>query len=220
MNAQRVMPSSRLHDDSEEDLVGADWHQTAIRALVDSLHDLAEERNLPWHVGDQLTLVAAKPDGTAWRPSPDVMIYPHAGRDKRAEMVVRTDGVPALIVEVASRSTWEYDVDARSGKAWGYLQVGVPNYLVFDPQGDWLGQQCRGWQQEDGKIRDWIPEADGRYHALLLNISFRPESDLLRVFGPDGQPVAFGFEKAQRIREQAQRIAALESELVRLRRQT
>ena len=63
-----------LHDDLEEDLVGADWHQDAIRALSTSLKTFADERGWPWHVGDQLTVVGAKPDGTDWRPGPDISI--------------------------------------------------------------------------------------------------------------------------------------------------
>ncbi len=204
--------------------MGADWHQRAIRSLSDSLDDLAADLNLPWHVGDQLQLIGTKPDGTLWRPSPDIMLHPEAGPTKRAEMSVRADGVPTLVIEVASPSTWEYDVNTRDGKAWGYLSLGVPNYLVFDPRGDLLGEQCRGWQQEAGVIRDWRPDADGRYHAVGLDVAFRPEGDFLRVFDPYGHPVLFGFEKAQRIRiqareldAQARRIAELEADLERLR---
>ena len=224
MSAQRAIPSSWLHDDTEEDLVGADWHQQAIRALSDSLDDLAADLNLQWHVGDQLTLAGTKPDGTPWRPSPDITIYPSAGAAMRAEMVVSTDGVPALIIEVASPSTWQYDVDLQAGKAWGYLHLGVPNYLVFDPLGDLLDERCRGWQQHGGAVHAWRPRADGRYYAISLDVSFHPEGDLLRVYGPDGRPVAFNYEKAQRIRAQerdlraqARRIADLEAELKRLR---
>lgn len=233
MSAQRAMPSSRLYDDTEEDLVGADWHQHAIRSLSDSLADLAAAHQLPWHVGDRLTLIASKPDGTPWRPSPDIMLHPQAGSATRAEMTVQTDGVPALVIEVASPTTWAYDVDTRAGKAWGYLALGVPNYLVFDPRGELLGTPCRGWQQEGSAIREWQPDADGRYQALGLDVALQAEGDLLRIFDPAGRPVLFGFEKALRIRVQAQeldartreldaqvrRIAELEAELERLRGQ-
>jgi len=110
-----------LHDDQEEDLVGAYWHQTAIRELSVSLRDIARTRCLPWHVGDQLALVVTRPHGALWRPSPDIMIHPEASPEERAEIVASVDGVPALIVEVTSPSTWEYDIDATGGEAGGYL---------------------------------------------------------------------------------------------------
>lgn len=234
MSAQRERATlySRLHDDTEEDLVGADWHQEAIRVIVYSLRDLADERRFPWHVGDQLTLVGTKPDGAAWRPSPDVMVHPHGGAEGRKEMVVATDGPPALVVEVASPSTWTYDVDAREGKALGYAHLGVADYLVFDPHGDLLGEPCRGWHYRDGTMQPWRAAADGLYHTTRLDIALQPEGPLLRVFDHDGRPVPFYFENTRRLRSQTQqvraqtqqiqtleqRVAELEAELDRLRR--
>jgi Uma2 family endonuclease len=245
MGVTRVLLSQWLHDDTEEDLVGASWHQRAIRATSIGIEDVAVTRGLPWVVGDQLTLVATKPDGTSWRPSPDVMVYAQGGRAPRAEMVVATDGLPALVIEILSPSNWTYDVDDQRGKAWGYLRLGVPFYLVFDPYATLQGRSCQGWQQDSGTVHAWLPEADGRYHVPILGISFQPEQDLLRVFDPDGQPVPFYFEKDQLLRgvaaerdrqtqraddlaqqteeqarqleEEHRRIVELEAELARLR---
>jgi hypothetical protein len=44
MGATRVVPWNWLHDDTEEDLVGASWHQRAIRATSSSLE--REHRDL------------------------------------------------------------------------------------------------------------------------------------------------------------------------------
>lgn len=217
MSTQRVATAGWLHDDAEEDLVGADWHQDAIQGLVFSLRDLAEELQLPWHVGNQLRLVATKPDGSSWWPMPDVMLHPLAGPEPRTEMSVGEDGFPVLIIEVASPTTYEYDVDIQDGKAWGYLQLGVPNYLVFDPYGELLGEQCRGWQLHGRAIREWKPDGDGRYHPIGLSTSFRPEGRLLRVVDPEGGPVAFPFETSRLLREQEQELAHLRAELERLR---
>jgi Uma2 family endonuclease len=200
MGATRVLLSQRLHDDTEEDLVGASWHQQAIRATAISIDDVAVARVLPWVVGDQLTLVATKPDGTAWRPSPDVMVYAQGGRGPRAEMIVATDGLPTLVIEVLSPSTWTYDVDVQGGKAWGYLRLGVPFYLAFDPYETFQGRSCQGWRQDDGTVRAWLPEPDGRHHVPGLGISFQPEQDLLRVYDPDGRRVPFFFETASLLR--------------------
>ena len=105
VEAQPALVYSWLHDDLEEDLVGAEWHQSAIRALATSLKTLAEARHWPWHVGDQVTLVAWKPDTTEWRPAPDIVIYPQLGPEERQEISVRAEGPPALIIEVVSAST-------------------------------------------------------------------------------------------------------------------
>src|SRR6185437_13771540 len=126
-----------LPDDTEEDLVGADWHQYTIDVVYDGTRDVADLDHLPWHVGNQLTLVGWTPRGV-WRPAPDIAIYPTAGPELRKEMSVKNDGPPTLVVEVASPSTWEYDINDVSGKAAGYLGLGVEYYLVFDPTGELL----------------------------------------------------------------------------------
>ena len=94
MSAQRerVPDYSWLHDDMEEDLVGADWHQSAIRTLVTSLRDLARQQGWPWHIGDQLALVGWKPDRTLWWPSPDVSVHPTLGPEDPEEIDVRRIG--------------------------------------------------------------------------------------------------------------------------------
>ena len=240
MSISRVMPESLLHDDTEEDLVGADWHQHAIVTIVTSLQAISAEHNLAWHVGNQLPFLCIKPDRTSWRPVPDVMLHARAGAGERADMSLDSDGLPDLIIEVASPSTWRYDVDTTSGKAWGYMRLGVANYLVFDPAGDLLGEECRGWQRRAGVTAPWHPTKDGRYHALSLEISFKAEGSLLRVFDQQGNPVAFPHETTQQLRTQQQmiheqgqalqrqeretnaqaaRVAELEAELAKLRRQ-
>ena len=227
VEAQPALDYSWLHDDLEEDLVGAEWHQSAIRALATSLKTLAEARHWPWHVGDQVTLVAWKPDNSAWRPAPDIVLYPQLGPEERQEISVREEGPPALIIEVVSASTWAYDVSLEStrrckkqvGKAFGYL-VGlrVPEYLVFDPRGEFLAGQCRAWRRVGDVVQEWHPEPDGRYHSQTLGISVQPDGARLRVIDPEGQPVPFWFEATRENMALRQRIAALEAELQQVRR--
>ncbi len=202
-----------LHDDEEEDLVGSDWHQRAIISLYNSLNDLAANTGQPWHVGNQLPLAAWKPNGDPWSPSPDIMIYPDAGPTKRDGMSARDDGLPALIVEVASPSTWRYDVDAVAGKAAGYLALDVPEYLVFDPTGRFLRPPCRAWRLVGGVARPWQPEPDGRYMSHALSIALSPDGDLLRVCDSQNRPIPYDYEKAQILATQAQELHARAQEL-------
>lgn len=242
MCAQRehVLDYSWLHDDLEEDLVGADWHQDAIRGLSISLKIFALEHSPTWHIGDQLTLVGEKPDATVWRPAPDVSVHVHAGPRARQDLDVRQEGPPALAIEVASASTWRYDVAwertrrgrLQAGKALGYTDLlHIPEYLIFDPYGEFLENQVRAWRRVGNAAREWQPGADGRYHSQELGISFGVEGPLLRVFDPEGRPIPFWFELTH-INENLQRdntalqhdnaalqqrIADMEAELEKLR---
>ena len=212
-----------LPDDTEKDLVGADWHQYAIVVLYNGLRDVADLHQLPWHVGNQLTLVGSA-SGGVWRPMPDIAVYPSAGPELRKEMSVQKDGPPTLVVEVASPSTWEYDVNDVSGKVVGYLGTGVEYYLVFDPTSELMGTPCRGWRRVGGAPRTWRPEVDGSYRCASLDIALRPEGIILRILDQDGQPVPTREERLEQLADQSRlliaqtdEIAALRAEIARLR---
>lgn len=217
MSAERSLAYRWLPDDTEESILGADWHQDAISSLCNGLRDVARERGWPWHVGNQLTLVAWHPGGTAWRPIPDIMVHSHAGPERRDEMNAGTDGLPALIVEVASPSTYASDVNVapptrqrREAKGFEYLAWPLPEYLVFDPTGNYIPGQVRAWRVVNGHRQDWTPDAQGRYQSLGLGISFRPEGFFLRIFDPAGHAIPFDHEKAGAIaRLEQERLEAL-----------
>ena len=213
MSVRQQAGRLRLHDDTEEDLVGTDWQQRAIVETYTSLSDLAEDEQLPWHVGNQLALVVRMPDGTRWRPNPDIMVHATAGPAPREEMDAGREGVPALVVEVLSRTTWRYDVDDVEGKAGGYMAAGVPEYLVFDPTGNFLKTPCRGWRQEDGVVVAGLPEADGRYRSRVLGISLLPDGMFPRVVDRHGRVAPLRSER-RRERELQAREQALQSETI------
>jgi Uma2 family endonuclease len=207
-----IEPEWLLPDDDEESVVGADWHQDAIRTLVYGLRDVAEVDGLPWHVGDQLPLVGPRPDGTLWRPEPDTSVHPTAGPHKRAEIDLRTEGLPALLIEVLSKSTWQLDLalEPREGrpraKAWGYLALwGVPEYLTFDPLGEFVPEQVRAWKREGGRIVTWEPGPSGRYESAL-GVSFAIEGSLLRVYDRRGELMRSYSERRVLLAEQERQL--------------
>ena len=65
-------------------------------------------------------------------------------------------------------------------------------------------------------MQEWQPASDGRYHCASLGISFGPDGDLLRVFDPEGRPVAYIHEKSQEIAEKMQEIAERDRRLAQL----
>ena len=208
-------PASALWmpDDTEEDLVGADWHQETITALMLALQQVAETTQLPWHVGNQMPLVARHPDGSPWIPCPDVMLHAQAGPTQREHMRLDSDGPPALVVEVLSRSTWRRDVgaDVRGvSKGREYLACGVHEYLVVDPHAAYMGQMCRGWRlRPDQATEEWLPDATGRY-VSRLGVAFAVLDGSVRVLGPDGaliphyRELAAQKRQAERLYEQAE----------------
>ncbi|HVA89134.1 MAG TPA: Uma2 family endonuclease, partial [Chloroflexota bacterium] len=134
------------------------------------------------------------------------------------------DGVPALVVEVLSETTWRYDRDTVGGKAFGYMQLGVPEILLFDPTEEYLEHQCVGWRRGDQGYQAWRPDAAGRFQSMSLGVAFAAEGILLRVYDTEGQPIPFRGERARMLAEerrgqaeQMRTLAERDAEIVRLR---
>ncbi len=206
-----------LHDDTEEDLVGSDLHQEAIHTVHHSLKLIGRRRGLPWHVSNQLMVLMGRVSGKEWRPSPDVMVHTTAGTEPLTSFNVAVHGVPELVVEVASQATWDYDVELKRRI---YGRVGIQEYIVFDPTGEFLGVPVRAWHATERGFVSWRPDQDDRLRSEVLDLWFKPEGLLLRIIDRDGTPMPtvdeqelrFG-EQGLRLAEQQQRIAELEAKL-------
>lgn len=214
---------SLLKDDTEEDLVGSDLHQDAIRLLAENLRYIAAQRDAPWHVSSQLMILMGPISGRPWHPSPDIFVHLTAGPDPLESFDATSLGVPRFVVEVTSPATWRYDTE---GKRRGYELVGVGEYLVFDPTGDLLGDQVRAWRATAGGFTPWGADRDGTWRSDALDLAFRPEGVLLRTIDRDGELVPSASEAlrlahaaARRADEAARRADELEAELRKLRGQ-
>ncbi len=212
----RLLPDDYWHlpDDTEESVVGTEWHQLAMRTLVNALQDVAQRAHPTWHVGDQLTLIGPQPGGHGlWRPKPDVLIHPTAGPQLRRELDTRVEGLPTLVFEVLSPTTWERDLmlednpDRPLGKACGYLEMwGVPEYLAFDPQEEFVRGQVRAWKRVAGQTVAWEVGTSGRYESAL-GVSFAVDGPMLRVYDELGQRVPISLEKNSLLEDQARQLA-------------
>src|SRR5579884_2776540 len=131
-----------LLSDTEESVLGTEWHQDAISSLVDMLREVARRRGAPWGVCSQIALLGLQhDDGTPYDPHPDVMVLAHplpSGR--RASISVHEAGAPLFVAEIASAATVKNDV---GDKRLAYAAIGVREYIVFDPDGETLAPPLR-----------------------------------------------------------------------------
>jgi len=221
---------SLLKDDTDEDLVGSDYHQDAIRLLAENLRYLAVKRAAPWHVSSQLMILMGPISGRPWHPSPDIFVHLTAGPEPLESFDATELGVPQLVVEVASPATWRYDV---RGKRQGYEFVGVREYLVFDPTGGLIKAPVRAWRASPHGFEPWLPDAGNAWRSTVLDVVFQPQGVLLRTIDRDGELLASTSEAiqqadaarrraddaARRADDAARRADELEAELRKLRGQ-
>jgi hypothetical protein len=117
-------------DDTEESILGVDRHQLDIFSLRLGINELADAAAvggpLPWQAITQIMVLGCvRPDGSRYTVYPDVAVFAHPLDRNRGSFTLAQDGAPVLVVEVASPSTVEADLDVRGGKGWSYGRAGV-----------------------------------------------------------------------------------------------
>jgi Uma2 family endonuclease len=121
------------------------------------------------------------------RVAPDVMVIFDVAPGGRDNYKIWEEGqVPTVIFEMTSFGTKGQD---EIFKKTLYEQLGVQEYWLFDPKGEWVEQQLRGYRLR-GEIYE--PIQDGRSEPLQLRlvvegrlIGFYPEDTGEKLLIPD-----------------------------------
>lgn len=214
-------------DDTEESVMGADWHQEAILQAYGPLKAYAGERDetSPWYVSAEVT-VQIPLSWRVWSPKPDLFVVPGISPVARSSYDARVEGpVPPFVLEVVSESTWRNDIGFK--RLW-YGFAGVREYLVFDPISAYLPASMVGWHATEEGWVDWPPtyRDDGSlvWESAVLSLTVRPEGPLVRFDHPQTGPLPLPSELKARVVEQEKALAEerrlrgeLEAELRRLR---
>jgi len=191
-----------LLSDTEESVVGTQWHQEAISGLADLLRAVADQRGERWGVCEQIALQGLwHEDGSPYEPRPDVLVLatPLVSGDL-ASVPLAAVGAPLFIAEVVSRSTRANDL---GDKRQAYAAIGAREYLIFDPSGHLLPTPVQAWRlgPEGGPYIPWTPDRQGWGHSAALQVALRPTPPLLSVRDRDGTPVEPSVESRRRRRE-------------------
>jgi Uma2 family endonuclease len=207
-----------LKDDTKRSLLGTSIHQAVIVILDTGINSFRRRAGLPWFVGNKLKLIIPRQGGRPpYRPSPDITVHANLPSTDLTSLNVQVYGPPALVIEVASPATArKHDLDTLNpaAKPSAFAQAGIPEYLVFDPTGEFIAEQVQAWRAgPDGAYVSWLPDPDtGRWHSAL-GISFAAQGFRLRVYDPDGNLIPTMEELAIQQEDQAREIAALRAAL-------
>jgi len=122
---------------------------------------------------------------------------------------------PCFVVEVTSDTTRDEDL---SDKLTVYEQLGVEEYFLFDPLGDYLDPRLQGHRLVNGRYRPAPLEADGSLVSRTTGVTFRVEEEHLRLTETSsGKPLLRYEEHAARALQAEARASDLERENARLR---
>ncbi|MBF2006683.1 MAG: Uma2 family endonuclease [Chlorogloeopsis fritschii C42_A2020_084] len=112
------------------------------------------------------------------RVAPDVMVIFDVSPGGRDNYKIWEEGqVPSVMFEMTSPGTKEQD---EVFKKTLYEQLGVKEYWLFDPKGEWLQEQLRGYRLHRGTYE---PIEDNRSEPLQLRLQV--EGQLIGFYRED-----------------------------------
>lgn len=135
------------------------------------------------------------------RVAPDVMVIfdvPPGGRDNYK--VWEEGQVPQVVFEMTSKGTQKQD---QEQKKLLYEQLGILEYWLFDPKGEWINSKLQGYRLQD---EIYQPITDGLSQPLGLRLEV--EGELLRFYRLDtGDKLLIPTELAALATQERQRAA-------------
>ena len=144
--------------------------------------------------------------------APDAFVVFGVEDRKRMSYKVWEEGKgPDFVLEVASPNTWREDVERKPDI---YANLGVREYLLFDPLGEHLSPRLQGYRLVDGAYEPLVAvESIDRTLTLtseVLGLELRAKGEEMRFHDPatDETLLSYAEEHAARREEAAARRAA------------
>jgi Uma2 family endonuclease len=167
--------------------------------------------------------------------APDVFLIKGVGKrtdNRRRIYKLWEEGgrVPSLVIELTSESTRDEDVEKKKL----YERLGVEEYFLFDPFGEYVRPRLQGFRLEGGRYQSLPQRMDGSLESRTTGLILKPEGprlrfrdketgeDLLNAAEADEARLAAenrAQQEAERANLAEERLRALEEEMKRLREQ-
>ena len=154
--------------------------------MVDSALALRSRyrRNPDVFVGGDLLMYYEKGNPTR-RVAPDVFVIFGVPDHHRMSYRLWEEGkAPDFALEVASESTWREDLGRKRGL---YAKLGVGEYWLFDPQGEFFDPPLRGLVLQNGEYGELPGRMENGVRVLrsrVLGLDLRSEKGALRFRDP------------------------------------
>lgn len=225
-----IPPAPVYYPESDgQPMAESDIHRSDLIYTVEALTQFFRDREDVYVSGN--LLVYYQPGYPAKSFAPDTFVVFGISNHQRRSYKIWEEGgrVPDVVIEFTSNSTKADDAGSKKGL---YAFLGVKEYYMFDPTGDYLPTPLVGYTLDAGDFVLSTPAEDGALTSSLLGLRLVPEGALLRLYvAATGEPLplygeAVEIARQQRERAEAeraradaaeQRVAELLAELARLR---
>ncbi|MBE8969915.1 Uma2 family endonuclease [Nostocales cyanobacterium LEGE 12452] len=147
------------------------------------------------------------------RVAPDVMVIFNVAPGGRDNYKIWEEGqVPVVIFEMTSEGTKNQDTGFKKTL---YEQLGVLEYWLFDPKGEWIKEKLQGYRLR-GEVYE--PITDSRCEPLQLRLQI--EGQLIGFYREDtGEKLLIPEELAEALKQERLAREQAESQVERLKEQ-
>jgi Uma2 family endonuclease len=149
--------------------------------------------------------------------APDVFVVFGVSKKKRLIYKVweEDNKTPSFVLEVTSATTQENDEQEKPIK---YASLGVSEYFQYDPTGDYLNPQLKGFKLVEGQYQPIAsstqPNGEIFIYSQVLNLDLRLVYGELRFFEPGTENKLLSHKETEQARKQAEQ-ARIQAEQAR-----
>jgi Uma2 family endonuclease len=148
--------------------------------------------------------------------APDVFVVQGVAKGERRTYRLWEEGRPPIVVfEITSHGSRLEDLGT---KRVVYAMLGVQEYFLYDPLGEYLRPPLQGYRLQEGEYQRIPPGGEGRLTSQALGLELRVEEGRLRLVNPaTAEHLLTPAEALMARRVAAARASQAEAELERLR---
>ncbi len=120
--------------------------------------------------------------------APDVFVVRGVPKhERRTYKIWEEEHPPTVVFEITSRSTRLEDLGTKRAL---YAELGVQEYFLYDPLGEYLRPPLQGFRLADGEYEHLAGARDVGLRSEALGLELRLENGRLRVVFPEtGEPL-------------------------------
>jgi Uma2 family endonuclease len=232
-----IPPTPIYYPESDgKPMAETDTHRRDLMYAVEAIDEFFRDHDDVYVSGNLLVYYQQGEPSKSFAPDCFVVFGIPKIRRRSYKIWEESGHVPAMIIEFTSNSTKADDSGSKKGL---YAFLGVKEYYLFDPTGDYLPEPLMGYALHEGNYQPRQAASDGSLVSPLLGLRLKPEGELLRLYDVAtgaalplyGEAVEIARQQteraeveraraeAERARAEAaeQRVAELLAELARLR---
>lgn len=191
-----------------EPMAETDLHRDEMAETIDTLKDRYRDAPDVYVAGN--LFIYYEEGNPAARFAPDVfVVFGVPKRQRRTYRLWEEKIAPAVVFEFTSRETWLED---RGNKKALCASLGVAEYFMCDPAGEYLRPPLQGFRLEGREYRAIAPDAEGMLFSETLGLRLNLDGGRLSLVDPATGARLLRSEEAREAHRQAEARAAAEQE--------